>query len=81
MRGHGVAQIVDRGKRRIDRGVETERIIRIFQIVIDRFRKSDNIKSFLAEHVGGLMGSVSAQDYQVTVTLSDRQVSEALAWA
>ena len=54
---------VDTVCRDIHRALEAECHVRAPQIVVDGLRKRDHIKSFFAQQIGGLMGSVAAQDH------------------
>ena len=53
---------VDRIGCNIDGTVETEGHIRSVDIIIDGFRKMDNIQSFLSQEVCCFLGSVSAKN-------------------
>ena len=56
--------LVDRGRRDVDRALVAEGEVRAPDIVVDRLRQVNDVQSLLAEQVGGLLGSVAAQDDQ-----------------
>ena len=56
--------LVDGGRRDVDRALVTECEVRAPDIVVDRLRKVDDVEPFLAEEVRGLLGAVAAQDDQ-----------------
>ncbi len=48
----------------IHRSVETESNVSTKYVVVDCFRQTDNIQPLLGEHIGGLVGSVTAEREQ-----------------